>query len=89
MMDDPGELQRHNAYIDHVRSIGARIRPLGFVLCLAGVALLVWARFRGPGALSPFGLAGLAITAAGWGIFVYVLWARTRYVRRNPYKPES
>lgn len=89
MMDDPVDLTRRAAYADRVRAIGARVRPLGFIFCAIGVALLVWARFRGPGALTPIGLTGLAIIAVGWGIFVYVLVARTRYVRRNPYKPET
>jgi hypothetical protein len=85
MIDDPDELARRAAYLDRLRSIGARLRPLGFVLCLVGVLVLLWARYRGPGPLSPIGIGGIVVIAAGWGIFVYVLVARTRYVRRNPY----
>ena len=88
MMDDVEDLTRRAAYADHVRAVGAKIRPFGFILCLVGVVVLAWARYRGPGALSPVGIGGLAMVAAGWGIFVYVLVARSRYVRRNPYKPE-
>ena len=88
MRDDPSELMQRAAYADRVRAVGAGIRPLGFILCLVGVVVLIWARFQGPGALSPIGLTGLALVTGGWGIFVYVLGARTLYVRRNPFKLE-
>ena len=85
MIDDPEDLNRRSAYLDRVKAVGARVRPLGFILCLVGVLMLVWARYRGPGPLSPLGIAGIVVIAIGWGIFVYVLVARTRYVRRHPY----
>ena len=88
MMDDPAELERRNAYLDTVRAIGQNIRPLGFICCVVGVVVLVWARFRGPGALSPVGILGIGVIAVGWGIFAYVMWARARYIRTHPYKPE-
>jgi hypothetical protein len=88
VLDDPQEMDRRGDYADRVRAIGRRTRIVGFILCLVGVMILVWARFRGPGALSAIGIAGLVTIAAGWGLFVYVLVARTRYVRRDPYKSE-
>ena len=88
MIDDPTENERRAAYIESIRAIGQNIRPLGFICCVLGVVVLVWARFRGPGALSPVGIAGLVIIAVGWGIFAYVMWARARYVRTHPYEPE-
>ena len=88
MMDDPEELNRRSDYVDTVRAIGASIRILGFIACLLGVVMLAWARFSGPGALSPVGIAGLVIIAGGWGIFAYVVWARARYIRTHPYEPE-
>lgn len=89
MLDKANELNRQAAHIDRIRAIGRRTRIVGFILCLVGVMILVWARFRGPGALSPLGIGGLVTIAVGWGLFIYVLVARTRYVRRNPYKSET
>jgi len=89
MMDDAADLTRKAAYLDRLRRLYSRTRFVGFVLCLVGILVLVWAKFRGPGPLSPLGIAGIVIVTAGWAIFVYVIVQRTRYVRRNPYKPED
>jgi len=84
-MDDPDLLARKAAYIDTIRSLYRRERAAGFVACLAGVLVLVWSRTRFDA--PPWALwAGLAIIAAGWLLFVYVLVRRGAWVRAHPFE---
>ena len=88
MIDDPETLTRQAAYIDGIRGLYRRERTLGFVACLAGVMILAWSRLRFDA--PPWAMwAGLAIIAAGWILFVYVLVRRSAWVRAHPFDPEA
>ncbi|MFO1014455.1 MAG: hypothetical protein U1E50_11910 [Caulobacteraceae bacterium] len=89
MTGEAEDLTRRAAYLDTLRRLYSRTKFAGYVLCLVGILVLVWAKFRGPGPLSPIGIAGIVIVTAGWAIFVYVIVQRTRYVRRHPYNPQD
>ena len=79
--------ERRLNYLQEVRGLNAGKRTLGFVACLAGAMLLIWGRMRAdsPPLAVP---AGLALIAAGWALFVYVIVMRTRYVRTHPFDPK-
>lgn len=84
MIDDPDYIRRRIAYIDAVRSIHPNKRTAGMIGCLLGVILIALAKFREG---SPHWVlwAGLAVIGASWLLFVYVVVARTRYVRAHPF----
>lgn len=87
MLDDPEELERKAAYLDTIRGLYRRERSAGFVACLVGVLVLVWSRMRYDA--PAWGIwAGLAIIAAGWILFVYVLVRRSAWVRTHPFEPK-
>jgi hypothetical protein len=85
-----GELnQRRVAYLMQVRSLHAGKRQAGFVACLVGALMLVFARMRpeaSPAWLMP---ASLVVIGAGWLLFAYVIVMRTRYVRSHPFDPKN
>lgn len=88
MIDDPAILDRQNAYLDAIRARGRRERSLGLIASLVGVLIVVVARFRLSG--EPWALwGGLAIVAAGWGLFVVSVARRLIYVRTHPFDPNS
>jgi hypothetical protein len=88
MMDDPALMDRRSAYIDTLRGLYRPQRTAGFVACLVGVMLLVLARFRFGG--QPVMLwGGAAIVAVGWGLFVYAILGRLRWVRAHPFNPNG
>jgi uncharacterized membrane protein len=83
-MDDPAQLDRQTAYLEHVRSLGRPARFAGFVACALGVAMMVLARYRLGGA--PWVLwSGVAVIALGWGLFIYALARRLTWVRAHPF----
>ncbi len=88
MLDDPKVLDRRAAYIDHIRGLYRRERTVGLIGCLAGVMLLVWARYRmGAEAWAMWG--AIAVIAAAWGLFAYVIFKRTQWVRAHPFDPNG
>lgn len=88
MIDDPELLTKRAAYIDRIRGLYRRERAAGFVACLGGVMLLLWSRSKWD---APHWLMwlSLAIIAAGWAIFAFVIFARTRWVRTHPFDPNG
>ena len=87
-IEDPAVLERQVAYLDRLRALGRPQRTLGLVACLVGVVMVVIARFRLGG--EPWALwAGAAVIAAGWGLFVYAVAVRVRFVRAHPFDPNG
>jgi hypothetical protein len=88
MIDDPELLARQAAYIDTIRGLYRRERNAGFIGCLVGVVVLVWARMA-TGA-PPWALwVGLIVIALGWGCFAYSIFRRTAWVRAHPFDPNG
>jgi uncharacterized membrane protein len=86
--DEARALERRCDYIDTVRGLYRRERNAGFVACLLGVLMLVWARFvTGVPALVLW--AGLAVIAVGWALFAYSIFKRLAWVRANPMDAEN
>jgi hypothetical protein len=88
MIDDPELLNRQAAYIDTIRGLYRRERNAGFVACLVGVMVIVWARTQ-PSAPHLALYAGFAIVGAGWLCFAYSLYKRTTWVRTHPFDPNA
>jgi hypothetical protein len=87
-MEDPAVLERQVAYLERLRALGRPQRNLGYIACLVGVLMVVIARFRLGG--EPLALwGGAAIIAAGWGLFVYAVAVRLRFVRAHPFDPNG
>jgi uncharacterized membrane protein len=90
MIDEAAEIQRRLAYLEAVRRVAMIPRQFGFVFCLIGAVLVIYASYRVPGgAFTPFGYTALAVIAVGWALFAYSIFARTRYVRAHPFEPQA
>jgi len=87
MTGDVVFLVRRAAYVDEIRQVALRARRLGWAALLLGVLTFAWAALRGPGVHSwPAHIAEAAILI-GWGLFLYAMLRRTRYVRAHPFDP--
>ena len=86
MIDDSELNMRKSAYIDTLRGMHKSKRQLGFVGCLIGVILMFAARIR-PELPDVLVWVGVAIVAASWLLFAYVIFARVNYVRAHPFDP--
>ena len=87
-MDEAQVNERKAVYIDHIRGMYRRERMVGLIGCLAGVMLLVWARYRWDAPHWAM-IAALAIIAAAWLLFAYVIFRRTAWVRAHPFNPDA
>jgi len=88
MSDDASALDRRVAYLETVRGLGRPQRNLGYLACLAGVMMVILARFRLGG--EPWLLwGGAGVIAVGWGLFVYAVLARLAWVRAHPFDPNG
>lgn len=89
-MTDPSSneiVDQRIAYLREVRALHGKKRQAGFVLCLIGALLVIWGSQRSdPHILATN--AGVALIAAGWALFIYVIVMRTRYVRSHPFEPK-
>ena len=86
MMDDPKFLEAKARYLDTLRAIGQQERKMGLAASIVGLLTLAYAMTQGGGFESPFGLAGISATAAGWTLFVHAGIKRARFVRANPFR---
>jgi hypothetical protein len=85
-MSDDAELemiQKRIAYIDHLRGLHRFERLVGLGVILAGVALTIAGVYI-KGFPHILVLASWALMAAGWVVFIYVIWKRTAWRRANP-----
>jgi hypothetical protein len=88
VIDDPDALTRKAVYLDQIRGLYRRERTVGFMACLAGVLLLLYSRSKWDAPHWMMWLA-IAVIAAGWGIFAFVIFARTSWVRTHPFDPNG
>lgn len=72
-------------YIMTIRKMHQGKRLLGLIGCVIGVLLMIAPIYMGaPGWLR---YAGLAVVAASWMVFLYVIVSRTRWVKAHPFDP--
>ncbi len=61
---------------------------VGFIACLVGVLVVIWARSRPE--TPPWALwVGIAVVALGWACFAYSIFKRTAWVRSHPFDPSA
>jgi cell division protein FtsW (lipid II flippase) len=87
VIDDREVIQKRVAYIDQMRSLHKNKRVAGFIGCLIGVLLMVASAYV-TGAPSWLRYVGLAVVIPSWGLFVFVMISRARYVQTHPFDPE-
>jgi len=88
MIDELTLNRKRIAYLDRLRALYRRERWIGFGTILAGAALLVISRYV-PGFPEGLVWSGCGLLAAGWLLFVYVIWRRTAWRRANPFNPDA
>ncbi|NBU27377.1 MAG: hypothetical protein EBS42_03925 [Caulobacteraceae bacterium] len=88
MIDELTLNRKRIAYLDRLRALYRRERWIGFGTILAGAALLVISRYV-PGFPEGLVWSGYGLLAAGWLLFVYVIWRRTAWRRANPFNPDA
>jgi hypothetical protein len=79
---------RRAAYVEQIREVALRARRMAWAALFLGAATVMWAVLRGPGVHSRTAHTGEAAIVLAWGLFFYVMFQRTRYVRRHPFDPE-
>ena len=85
---DP-ETARRLAWITKVRTMHRNKRVLGFAGIILGACLVMWARLSPDAAPSWALYAGFVVLGVSWIVFVYVIYDRWRWVKKNPYKPDQ
>ena len=88
MIDDSDLNAKKIAYIDRIRGMHKNKRNLGFLGCLLGVLIMLAGRYS-PQVPDWTVWAGVAVVAAGWLLFAYVIFSRVTYVRTHPFDPET
>lgn len=90
MDDEARVLQARLAYINALREVAKLPRTIGFIGCLLGSLVMIYANYKMPGgARSPLGYTGLGIVAVSWLLFAYSIYRRTLYVRTHPFDPKA
>jgi uncharacterized membrane protein len=84
MADDKSKALRAQ-YVSSVRKLHRHKQSAALIGCVVGVLLMMSSNYI-TGAPSWLRFAGLAVVAASWMTFIYVLVSRTRYVRANPFQ---
>ena len=81
------EHQRRVAWITKVRHMHRNKRMLGLAGIILGAALVAWSRLSidAPPWASA---AGFTVLGLSWVVFIYVIFDRWRWVKKNPYKPK-
>ena len=87
-IDDPAVLDRQVAYLDRIRAMGQRERTIGLFASLVGVLIIVVARFRLTDQTWLLWV-GVAVVAAGWGLFILSVARRILWVRAHPFDPNA
>ena len=79
------EHQRRVAWITKVRNMHRNKRMLGLAGIILGAALVAWSRFT-PDAPPWALIVGFTVLGLSWVLFIYVIFDRWRWVKKNPYK---
>lgn len=80
------EQKRRVAWITRVRNMHRNKRLLGLAGIILGAALVMWARLS-PEAPSWTLVSGFTLLGVSWVVFIFVIFDRWRWVKKNPYKP--
>ncbi len=83
------EHQRRLAWVQQVRQMHRWKRAVGVIGCAIAVVLMLWSKYAPASAPAWSTQAGLAVAAASWLLFVYIIVSRMIWVRRNPLNPKS
>lgn len=79
------EQQSFSDWVARVKRMHRNKRYAGLAGCAVGILLMVWTRFGGgPEWALPL---GLGIVVACWLVFGWIVWARWRWVKQNPFDP--
>lgn len=82
------ELAARLAWIKHVRGLHRNKRMIGFAGIVLGASMLLWWKFDAT--IPAWALwAGLGVMGASWLLFIYVIMARWKWVKDNPYRPPA
>jgi hypothetical protein len=73
-------------WITHVRRLHRNKRLLGFAGIVLGASMLMWWKLDSTAPEWAF-WGGLGILGASWVLFIFVIAARWKWVKDNPYKP--
>ncbi len=82
---DP-ELEARLAWIGKVRRLHHAKRMIGFAGIVLGACVVIW--WKLDAAAPDWALwTGVGVLVASWALFIYVIVARWRWVKDNPYRP--
>lgn len=80
------ELAARLAWINMARRLHRNKRLIGLVGVVLGACIVVWWKLNA--SVPDWALwLGIGVLVASWAIFVYVIFARWQWVKKNPYKP--
>ena len=79
---DLEDAEQRRAYRRELRGVARPWRLLGFTLILAGIIVVL---IRGAG----FDPLSVALVAAGWAVFIYVIVARSRHHKQRMAEPDG
>lgn len=80
------ELAARLAWISTARRLHRNKRLIGLVGVVLGACIVVW--WKLDASVPDWALwLGIGVLVASWAIFVYVIFARWQWVKKNPYKP--
>ena len=83
-----GEHAARVAWIKHVRRLHRNKRIIGFAGIVLGASMLMWWKFDAATPGWALGV-GMGVMAASWALFIYVIAARWKWVKDNPYRPPT
>lgn len=91
MADDPLPDPEHvarMAWITRARRLHRNKRMIGFAGIVLGAAILMW--WKADAAAPQWALwGGAGVLFGSWLLFIYVMVARWRWVKKNPYPPHG
>ena len=87
-VEKDSEHERRMAWVNKVRGLHRNKRMIGFAGIIAGAGMLMWWKMT-PHAPDWAMWGGAGILAASWLVFIFVIFDRWQYVKKNPYKPDA
>ncbi|MEZ5939355.1 MAG: hypothetical protein R3C52_14250 [Hyphomonadaceae bacterium] len=80
------DVEQGIAWITRVRRMHRNKRLTALLGCVLAILLLLWGRFS-PGAPQWAIPAGVALAVGCWVVLAWVVYARYRWAKANPYTP--